>query len=110
MSVDSDGYSCCCGSLEIQHSDGSAVPCQAVADREDCLGNDACLAMRQQLRERRLAHAVRREEGHVRVTLRRVRVANAGWRMEPPVSDPREAMQLPEATAAALPPELPPGT
>jgi hypothetical protein len=34
----------------------------------------------------------------------------AGWRIEPPVSDPSEPMHSPAATAAALPPELPPGT
>src|SRR5882672_10130361 len=34
----------------------------------------------------------------------------AGWRMEPPVSVPSEMMASPAATAAALPPELPPGT
>ena len=34
----------------------------------------------------------------------------AGWRMEPPVSDPRAAMAMPPATAAAEPLEEPPGT
>ena len=34
----------------------------------------------------------------------------AGWRMEPPVSVPSATIASPEATAAALPPELPPGT
>src|SRR3989304_8733211 len=34
----------------------------------------------------------------------------AGWRMLPPVSVPRDAAQRPAATAAALPPLLPPGT
>src|SRR5215470_938568 len=34
----------------------------------------------------------------------------AGWRIEPPVSVPRLAAHRPAATAAALPPELPPGT
>src|SRR5688500_11025230 len=34
----------------------------------------------------------------------------AGWRIEPPVSVPRLAVARPAATAAALPPELPPGT
>src|SRR5215471_16492999 len=33
----------------------------------------------------------------------------AGCRIEPPVSDPRPAGAIPEATAAALPPEEPPG-
>ena len=34
----------------------------------------------------------------------------AGWRIEPPVSVPIAHGALPAATAAALPPELPPGT
>ena len=34
----------------------------------------------------------------------------AGWRIDPPVSDPSAQIALPAATAAALPPELPPGT
>src|SRR6516165_5696661 len=34
----------------------------------------------------------------------------AGWRMEPPVSDPRASGAKPAATAAAEPPLLPPGT
>src|SRR3990172_2965354 len=34
----------------------------------------------------------------------------AGWRMLPPVSVPMDAAQRPAATAAALPPLLPPGT
>ena len=34
----------------------------------------------------------------------------AGWRIEPPVSVPSAAMQRFPPTAAALPPELPPGT
>src|ERR1044071_4954383 len=34
----------------------------------------------------------------------------AGWRMEPPVSEPSAPIAVPAATAAALPPELPPGT
>ena len=34
----------------------------------------------------------------------------AGWRMEPPVSVPRAAIARSPPTAAALPPELPPGT
>lgn len=34
----------------------------------------------------------------------------AGCRTDPPVSDPSAAKQAPDATAAALPPELPPGT
>ena len=34
----------------------------------------------------------------------------AGWRTEPPVSLPRATGTNPAATAAALPPELPPGT
>ncbi len=34
----------------------------------------------------------------------------AGWRMEPPVSEPSVAMASPAARAAALPPEEPPGT
>ena len=34
----------------------------------------------------------------------------AGWRMEPPVSDPRASGLKPAATAAALPPDDPPGT
>src|SRR5205823_10735693 len=34
----------------------------------------------------------------------------AGWRIDPPVSDPNEAGTMPEATAAALPPLEPPGT
>ena len=34
----------------------------------------------------------------------------AGWRMEPPVSDPRASGAKPAATAAALPPLDPPGT
>src|SRR5262249_1796723 len=33
----------------------------------------------------------------------------AGWRIEPPVSDPRAMGAIREATAAALPPEEPPG-
>src|SRR4029077_4926134 len=35
---------------------------------------------------------------------------DAGWRMEPPVSDPRVATAVPAATAAAEPPLEPPGT
>ena len=34
----------------------------------------------------------------------------AGWRMEPPVSLPRASAPMPAATAAAEPPEEPPGT
>ena len=34
----------------------------------------------------------------------------AGWRMLPPVSLPSVTHAMPAATAAALPPELPPGT
>src|SRR5207244_637228 len=34
----------------------------------------------------------------------------AGWRIEPPVSVPRAHGARPAATAAALPPEEPPGT
>ena len=34
----------------------------------------------------------------------------AGWRMEPPVSEPRAKAHSPAATAAAAPPEDPPGT
>ena len=34
----------------------------------------------------------------------------AGWRMEPPVSEPRPRDAKPAATAAALPPDDPPGT
>ena len=34
----------------------------------------------------------------------------AGWRIDPPVSVPSAAMQRSPPTAAALPPELPPGT
>src|SRR5438309_11398288 len=34
----------------------------------------------------------------------------AGWRMDPPVSDPRPSGANPAATAAALPPLDPPGT
>ena len=34
----------------------------------------------------------------------------AGWRIEPPVSVPSAKTVSPADTAAALPPELPPGT
>src|SRR3990167_5884210 len=34
----------------------------------------------------------------------------AGWRIEPPVSEPKAPSADPMAVAAALPPELPPGT
>src|SRR5687768_11444715 len=34
----------------------------------------------------------------------------AGWRIDPPVSEPRASGENPAATAAALPPEEPPGT
>ena len=34
----------------------------------------------------------------------------AGWRIEPPVSEPSESVTSPAATAAADPPEEPPGT
>ena len=34
----------------------------------------------------------------------------AGWRIEPPVSDPRARGANPAATAAAEPPDEPPGT
>jgi hypothetical protein len=34
----------------------------------------------------------------------------AGWRTEPPVSDPRAAGTTPAATSAADPPDEPPGT
>ncbi len=34
----------------------------------------------------------------------------AGWRIDPPVSEPRASGAKPAATAAALPPEDPPGT
>src|SRR5829696_10160514 len=37
-------------------------------------------------------------------------VRAAGWRIEPPVSDPKPSGAKPAATATALPPELPPGT
>ena len=33
-----------------------------------------------------------------------------GWRMEPPVSEPSVTVARPAATAAALPPDEPPGT
>src|SRR6476620_7105144 len=36
--------------------------------------------------------------------------SDAGWRTDPPVSDPRAARTTPDATATADPPELPPGT
>src|SRR6476646_8103005 len=36
--------------------------------------------------------------------------SEAGWRTEPPVSEPSAARTTPEATATADPPELPPGT
>jgi len=36
--------------------------------------------------------------------------SEAGWRIEPPVSDPSARGTMPEATAAAEPPEEPPGT
>ena len=35
---------------------------------------------------------------------------DAGWRIDPPVSVPSAAMHWPAATAAAEPPEEPPGT
>ncbi len=35
---------------------------------------------------------------------------DAGWRIEPPVSEPRDACAISAATAAALPPDDPPGT
>ena len=35
---------------------------------------------------------------------------DAGWRIDPPVSEPREIVTSPAATAAAEPPEEPPGT
>src|SRR5579863_1143342 len=35
---------------------------------------------------------------------------DAGWRIEPPVSEPRVATAISAATAAADPPEDPPGT
>ena len=35
---------------------------------------------------------------------------SAGWRIDPPVSDPSAATAIREATAAAEPPEDPPGT
>src|SRR6476646_4211270 len=35
---------------------------------------------------------------------------DAGWRMEPPVSEPSVATAVPAATAAAEPPLEPPGT
>ena len=35
---------------------------------------------------------------------------DAGWRIDPPVSVPVEASAMPAATAAAEPPEEPPGT
>src|SRR6476659_5565217 len=34
----------------------------------------------------------------------------AGWRMEPPVSDPSAAAHIPAVSAAADPPDDPPGT
>ena len=34
----------------------------------------------------------------------------AGWRIEPPVSEPKASGAKPAATAAALPPDEPPGT
>ena len=37
-------------------------------------------------------------------------VKAAGWRIEPPVSDPKEPRAEPTATAAAEPPDDPPGT
>src|SRR3954447_6770677 len=36
--------------------------------------------------------------------------SDAGWRTDPPVSEPRETCTTPDATATAEPPELPPGT
>src|SRR3954462_8136207 len=36
--------------------------------------------------------------------------SDAGWRIEPPVSVPSAHGAVPEATAAALPPDEPPGT
>src|SRR3989344_7179034 len=35
---------------------------------------------------------------------------DAGWRIEPPVSDPKAAPHISAATAAADPPDVPPGT
>src|SRR5688500_18957468 len=35
--------------------------------------------------------------------------SDAGWRTEPPVSDPSAARTTPDATATAEPPERPPG-
>ena len=34
----------------------------------------------------------------------------AGWRIDPPVSEPNESAAKPAATAAAEPPDEPPGT
>jgi hypothetical protein len=39
-----------------------------------------------------------------------VPVSEPGWRIDPPVSLPSESVTMPAATAAALPPLLPPGT
>ena len=39
-----------------------------------------------------------------------VPVQDAGWRTEPPVSEPKETVHKLAATATALPPEEPPGT
>ena len=36
--------------------------------------------------------------------------SDAGWRIEPPVSEPSASGANPAATAAALPPDEPPGT
>src|SRR6185295_4779360 len=36
--------------------------------------------------------------------------SEAGWRTDPPVSEPSDARTTPDATATAEPPELPPGT
>ena len=36
--------------------------------------------------------------------------SDAGWRIDPPVSEPSDAQHIPAASAAADPPELPPGT
>ena len=37
-------------------------------------------------------------------------VSAPGWRIDPPVSEPSESTTSPAATAAAEPPEEPPGT
>ncbi len=61
-------------------------------------------------RARERDQPVTRGRAHRSASCRRLPQSDAGWRIEPPVSDPSASGTNPAATAAADPPDDPPGT